>query len=466
MNYNVTIKHNKAYRRDEVYHPHTAIVRFLDDDSKVIGKEEYAYIEADELYNKIKSCEKINIKHCYVNNFSLSHYRKLHRLSPEEYVPINLISAQNAFFDGFADFTKADFGSYYVDFINTTFSQGVDFTFTRFGTGDVDFLGAKFLEGDVYFSEAYFNGGEIDFTNAKFGKGNVDFSYTHFGKGDLFFTGVVCDSLTFVKNIFRSHVSFSYLSCNALLFRYCIIEKTLDLTGIKVNIISFAYTNNLGQIFVKWKDNRVLDMIYTQRYTNYNEKAYQFRLLKENFDKIGRYGDEDLAYVEFKRCQRRSNYYNEIGITKPNKLLEKAEALKRSIVCFFNWLVFDTIGRYGTNPKRVFYSMLITVATFIMIYLLPFVHLESPRHGKDFDSLLPISTLISSFFKIGEEQTILMHQRICLSIYHSITTFLTIGYGDVNPKNLIAVLLSGFEGFMGLFLMSYFTVAFVRKVLR
>jgi hypothetical protein len=51
------------------------------------------------------------------------------------------------------------------------------------------------------------------------------------------------------------------------------------------------------------------------------------------------------------------------------------------------------------------------------------------------------------------------------SFYHSAITFFTIGYGDVYPLGFSRVV-SGLEGFMGVFMMSYFTVAFVRKVLR
>ena len=51
------------------------------------------------------------------------------------------------------------------------------------------------------------------------------------------------------------------------------------------------------------------------------------------------------------------------------------------------------------------------------------------------------------------------------SFYHCAVTFFTIGYGDVYPQGLSRVV-SGLEGFMGVFMMSYFTVAFVRKVLR
>jgi hypothetical protein len=51
---------------------------------------------------------------------------------------------------------------------------------------------------------------------------------------------------------------------------------------------------------------------------------------------------------------------------------------------------------------------------------------------------------------------------------------LTIGYGSSSfssvieniSDNFMLILLSGIEGFIGMFLMAYFTVAFVRKVLR
>lgn len=36
----------------------------------------------------------------------------------------------------------------------------------------------------------------------------------------------------------------------------------------------------------------------------------------------------------------------------------------------------------------------------------------------------------------------------------------------INAENFATVIFSGIEGFIGLFLMAYFTVSFVRKVLR
>jgi hypothetical protein len=50
-------------------------------------------------------------------------------------------------------------------------------------------------------------------------------------------------------------------------------------------------------------------------------------------------------------------------------------------------------------------------------------------------------------------------------MYYSAITFFTIGYGDYFGGGIIK-LLAVLEGFSGVFLMSYFTVAFVRKILR
>ncbi|OQY00769.1 MAG: hypothetical protein B6I20_08280 [Bacteroidetes bacterium 4572_117] len=70
--------------------------------------------------------------------------------------------------------------------------------------------------------------------------------------------------------------------------------------------------------------------------------------------------------------------------------------------------------------------------------------------------------IISSLFDAGDPRDLSLVEK---GFYHSAITFLTIGYGDYYPSGIIRWL-SGVEGFIGLFLMSYFTVAFVRKILR
>jgi len=103
------------------------------------------------------------------------------------------------------------------------------------------------------------------------------------------------------------------------------------------------------------------------------------------------------------------------------------------------------MGLYATSPLRVLISMFVVYAIFSVLYLLmPFFH---------------IGNIINS---VGATDG-LTYLQTCF--YHSAITFLTIGYGDYYPTG-ISRGISVVEGWMGLFLMSYFTVAFVRKILR
>jgi hypothetical protein len=108
-------------------------------------------------------------------------------------------------------------------------------------------------------------------------------------------------------------------------------------------------------------------------------------------------------------------------------------------------LVFDQIGHYATNPLRVLVSMAISFVFITLLYV--------------FLIAVGLGDIVSS---VGDPDHLPL---VTKSIYHSAITFLTIGYGDYYPSGVIRWL-SGIEGFVGLFLMSYFTVAFVRKVLR
>lgn len=90
--------------------------------------------------------------------------------------------------------------------------------------------------------------------------------------------------------------------------------------------------------------------------------------------------------------------------------------------------------------------MVQTIILFSLIYLSPSIKLAS-----------------TTMFAGSEDH---FTNKMMQGIYQSIQTFLTIGYGQVNPGNFTAVLVSGLEGFIGVFLMAYFTVSVVRKLLR
>ncbi|PKM94348.1 MAG: hypothetical protein CVU84_09750 [Firmicutes bacterium HGW-Firmicutes-1] len=385
------------------------------------------------------------------------------------------------------NFSGAIFGDGDVDFDFTTFGVGgVDFSGVNFGKGQISFRNAQFNNGDVMFFGSSFGAGKVTFSDAVFGNGNVDYSFCKFEKcivhfkyaklgigkfnmsninlidgyilfksvrfksRSIYFSESIIDKLIFLNSLFIEHAEMSLEQCHELVVENCIIEKTFDLIATskkKVNIdcLNLINTKNLGQIYIDWGTNDVKKAIYSQGIsTTYREKADQFRLLKENFHKIGHYDDEDYSYVEYKRCMSMSELNGEDLF---NHKYKKIIIINRRIVYPFKWFVLDFVGNYATNPFRILSSMFMTAIIFTILYTLPFIQLNGDKgYAKALNN--PLLDLYSN------------------ALYHSVATLFTIGYGDVNPGNIYAMILSGLEGFTGLFLMSYFTVAFVRKILR
>jgi hypothetical protein len=194
---------------------------------------------------------------------------------------------------------------------------------------------------------------------------------------------------------------------------------------------------NMGRINIDWTKNNAKNLIYGQADTSLPEKAEQFRVLKEEFRAVGKYGDEDKAYVEFMRCESKSLLQTDL---KKNS----ANALWAYPFYFFKWLVFDKMGQYATNPLRVILSMGVVYSFFSSLYFI------LPR--------ISDAQMFSSYnFTDASSLTV--------AFYYSAITFFTVGFGDYYTTGWLR-LVSITEAFMGVFMMSYFTVAFVRKILR
>jgi hypothetical protein len=280
---------------------------------------------------------------------------------------------------------------------------------------------ADFKNAELIIDDVDFGSGKVSFRKSKFALLSLessqlanyfDLRVEECGKLDLSNT-IVKDIIDIDSSDFRTNI------------------KALDLSGIRL----------LGRIFIDWRQNRVKDLILNQN-TSHANRAAQFRVLKQNYNLNGQYEYEDEAYVEFKRSESKSM----LEISKNKKWTERMQA---KISYFFQLLIFDRVGHYATNPLRVLLSMIVTFVSFSLVYfLICLVSTDSSIH--------------SSLFAAGDPRDLSLIQK---SFYHSVVTFLTIGYGDYYPTGIIRGL-SGIEGFTGLFLMSYFTVAFVRKILR
>lgn len=392
------------------------------------------------------------------------------------------------FGSGSKNFERADFGKSEVTFVNCNFGEGkVNFKNAVFEGEKVDFHFSAFSEGDLLFDRTRFRAMVVDFKAVKFASGKLSFNRTDFGSGELSFEAselnnsqmifrnctfeggtvnfaeanfagsqVLFDTIDFDRKIFtfRNSVFDQLNIIGSQINNYfdiriksgkidlsdTIIRDIIDLRPhnevSEIAALNLSGVRLLGKIYIGWYENRVKELIYQQAGSDLLNLSEQFRVLKENFNSIGQYEDEDKAYVEFKRTELKALRASARG-KKPLKRI--AANLSYAI----QWILFDKTGLYATDPLRVLTSMIFVYLVFVGLYL-----------------VLPLFTMSDILSGTGQ-----VLSTVAKSFYFSAITFLTIGFGDYYPIGFSRVL-AGVEGFAGLFMMSYFTVAFVRKILR
>ncbi len=345
------------------------------------------------------------------------------------------------FGEGKISFEKVDFGDGYVNFKMVEFSKGrVNFIKTVFGNGDIDFEGCELPKGKLTMKKAFFGTGKLNFENVDFSNADLIFDNTIFNTDLSLFKDSSFKSISFKSCHLDSYFDLRLRFCNFIDLSDTIVRDIIDMKPYKEqsSIKSFRFDGMrlLGSIHINWYKNNVKEIISSQEMTN-EIKAEQFLILKENFNNIGAYDFEDKAYIEFKRHEEKVIVSKQLKRKKYNFLWVYPTA-------WFRNLVFDKAGLYATDPIRVLLSMFISYTAFSLIFVFMAILNMGGLSGSEGQNLISI---------IGD------------SFYFSAITYLTVGYGDFCPLG-IDRWIAGIEGFVGVFLMAYFTVAFVRKILR
>ncbi len=343
---------------------------------------------------------------------------------------------------GNISFERVDFGNSRVDFRAVEFGEGrVNFNRAVFGDGELTFEGCELPRGRFYFKRVVMGRGSLNFELAVFPETELFFEKTDFGQRDVSFMGSVFKHLSLQSCHLDHYIDLRVSRCDYLDLSDTVVRDIIDLQpydqNVEIGVLNLFGMRLLGRLYLNWEENHVSRMIVRQQ-GSHRMKAEQFRILKENFSITGQYADEDKAYVCFKR-------YEALADLEKRSRRGWLSRLGGWIEYAFKWLVFDKIGLYATDPVRVLISMIFAYLFFTFIYL-----------------LLPLffdTRIVSS---LGDPDQL---STLAVAFYHSAITFLTIGYGDYYPSGIIRWI-SGVEGFVGLFMMSYFTVAFVRKILR
>ena len=423
-------------------------------------------------FNYTKCATNLNFNHSEFNLEELSlKFAEFEegdiRFSGANFNCTDLMFTNTNFGKGNVNFRQANFGESHVSFQYARFDNGdvtfdkskfrgdfIDFRKVEFGNGKTDFKRVDFGNGNINFSESKFKVGKISFRSSLFGSSEKKFENVDFGDNDVYFDGTVFKEglLCFKNSTFKllsladcnlgGHCDFRVKKGNFLDLSYSVIKDVVDFhTGnsdMYLKTLKIEGIKNMGKLFISWKKNDAFHLIQSQKLSSFESKANQFHILKESFHQNGKFNSEDSAYVAFKR-------YEMAAERKLGKEAGGFQFFKSEISYFFRWLVFDKAGLFATSPLRVFISMIAVLTFFAFIYtILPF---------------FVDAAILPSVEHTGELS------RLGTAFYHSAITFFTIGYGDYFPSGHITWL-SAIEGWSGVFLMSYFTVAFVRKILR
>ncbi len=409
-------------------------------------------------------------------------------------------------------FNKAEFYNGKVSFSNIVFSKRTVFINCIFGD-EINFSGSHFKEalniyntnfiGNVSFNEVEFNtleikgttfqGGNNNFQKARFNNdltiescninhsisfnealfyGNVkmggkDFNHTIFNfdgadinyNFELFFNSKELIQIYLTKITINPNFTKIIISTNnsGIYFNNAILEKTRMIFELYNNSFLDFHLANLKDTNLKYE--QIKKFIVQEQRKNYEQAGEVYLTLKNNFHRIGRYDDESECYKKEMDMKRASNWIYNMKYNKHN--------LKEWILSghFWKWLssaFYNVLYGYGERPWNVVLSALIIILGFALFF--NNIGIGNPEiieikeliiNDKNVPSILNLS--IKGILKNN------IIRNFTDSLYFSLITFTTLGYGDLRPLEGIGRILAGSEAFIGAFMMALFVYTFARR---
>ncbi len=359
------------------------------------------------------------------------------------------VNFKDAEFAGKVRFDRATFCGE-VNFSGTEFSQGVYFQHAEF-TAFANFRGTSF-HGDAIF-ERVSSGpdSKMDFMSARFEK-KANFEKSQFS-GDMIF-----DKATFYETTYFGNKT-TYEK--VLSFKKAIFKERCDLEVENFgDFVGFRGTEFRGSLFIdgaKLCENEdklsFPSKLIVKEDGKENKKESKKNILavKQMFNKIPSYDDEDHFYYWYKVYERESKYKDDDGNWKNKNIINH--------LIYWLWHIgfLDKITGYFTKPWRVFTAIPGTIFLFCLLYRLPWCSINGPNETTLWENL--------TFSLKSTDNIILFLEHLLKTLYFSAITFATIGYGDFHPVGFLTMFLAAVEGIIGVLLIATFLVTLTKKVL-
>ena len=399
--------------------------------------------------------------------------------------------------DGDYDFEKFIFvgNIYFKIYLNITVFKNAFFSGATF-KGEANFSNVTF-EGGTYFSGATFERkadfalatfeGIAFFSGATFER-KADFAWVTF-KGGTYFSGATFEvGANFKGAIFKGEANFELINLiNVIILSWikvfpgmtCLVSinngrgkiyfKRAYLENTYLNIelvegVSIDFTDTLLKN-TKIQKDKIENHILQEKEKKFSEAKEIFLLLKNNFHSIGRYDDESWAFKKEKDMERLSHSYP--FYMKELKRKDKKEKfpilkwvkkgdLKKWIISSLSNIIYG----YGEKPWNVIFSALAIIIIFALLFSV--TGIGNPKIIELQGKIHPIPGTDMRLVSKGVLQNTKI-MRFSSSLYFSLITFTTLGYGDFRPLEGWGRILAGSEAFIGAFMMALFVYTFARR---
>jgi len=395
----------------------------------------------------------------------------------------NIMKLEFYNFEGFYFPKKFDFGAMYKHLRDRIFDKKVNFSNTIF-KGVTNFGDATFQEADFTFAKFQL----VDFARAVFKK-EADFRSAEFERANF-------RDVTFIEGVkfggatFKNWAAFEHSEFKKVYFKNATFEKRVNFENCTINEkIDFQHAefqneflliNIHGDPIFDFRNTRFSDKTRIGGGTNleralfsgstaelvdftdakFPEKIYEERLLEKKFHGQLEKDEEEYCpenwqevstvYRKLKQAHQTHGDYTKAGEFFYREMECKRKSYREEQEWHWNrvWLWFYKIlCGYGERVKNI-----VGCSAFIVFLCSFFYYLSG------------ISRVGEEVIKFSFESGFSLRD-FGYSIYYSIVTFTSLGYGDIHPLGWSHVIAS-IEVILGVFFMSLFVVVFVRKMSR
>ncbi len=348
---------------------------------------------------------------------------------------------KNTSFMSIANFEVVKFNGHFSKFMNTTFIDNANFFVVKF-KGNAGFEDATFKH-DANFEEATFEG-DADF-RLKFFTKILNFSKIKTFSGKKLF--IRSNNKEGKISFDRAHLEHTYLE--------------IDLVkGVSIDFTD-ALLNN-----TKINRYQIENHIFQEIKMKFHEAQEIYNLLKNNFNSLGQTEDEKWAYIKRKDMNRLLYSYH--FYLKELKITGKKEKFP-----FLNWLkkgylwewasstFLNMLYGYGEKPLNVIAGAVFIIFFFAICFSIigignpEIIQLQGTAIHQNSGNIVDLVS--KGFIKNN------LIKNFPDSLYFSLITFTTLGYGDFRPLEGWGRILAGSEAFIGAFMMALFVYTFARR---